>query len=85
MARWKKTMTARGWTKYLFEDCYSGQCSLQKSSSAEESRVWLGLEGDCPITHPITGESLGMRMHLNQKQAAKLALKLAAFAETGEI
>ena len=83
MAKWKKTKTARGFTKYLFEDCYSGECSLQESSSADESRIWLGLEGDKPLTHPLNGASLGMRMHLNQKQAAKLAVKLAAFAETG--
>jgi len=85
MTKWKKSKTNRGWTIYLFKDYYGEECSLQKSSSAECDQVWLGLQRDDPKKHPVFGDSLGMRMLIDRKLAAKLALKLAAFAETGEI
>ena len=74
----KKTKTSKGFRLYEFKDCYGGKCSLQMSSREEDPRIWLGLD-----SYPDQ-VNIG-RMHLNRKTAAKLALKLAAFAESGEL
>jgi hypothetical protein len=81
----KKSKTKRGFVIYEFKDRYGGDCSLQKSSNAEEDQVWLGLDLTEMPTHHATLEPLGVRMLIDRDLAAKLALKLAAFAETGEI
>lgn len=81
----KKTKTNRGFALYTFKDCYGGDCSLQESSRADEIQVWLGLDAKECEKHHVTGESLGMRMLIDQKLARKLGLKLIAFAETGLI
>ena len=81
----KKSKTSRGFSLYTFKDYYGGNCSLQKSSSAEIDQIWLGLDAEEMPKHHVTGENLGCRMLIDRKLAAKLALKLASFAETGEI
>lgn len=81
----KKSKTNRGFRLYTFKDVYGEQCSIQKSSHAEKDQIWMGLDADEVRTHHVTGQSLGMRMLIDRKLAAKIALKLAAFAETGEI
>jgi hypothetical protein len=58
---------------------------LQKSSRGTEDQVWLGLDTKEIPAHHVTGQILGVRMLIDRKLAAKLALKLATFAETGEI
>lgn len=81
----KKKKTNRGFVLYEFKDFYDAPCSLQQSSTVIDG-VWLGLDGVKEVPkHHVTGESLGVRMLINRKLAAKLALKLAAFSETGEI
>ncbi|RPI83375.1 MAG: hypothetical protein EHM34_05370 [Nitrosopumilales archaeon] len=82
----KKSKTSRGFTLYTFTEIYGGQCSLQMSSCADEPRVWLGLDSGKTWNETAPKEQfVGSRMLINRKLAAKLALKLAAFAETGEI
>jgi len=81
----KKQKTDRGFALYNFKESNGLPCSLQKSSRADKDEIWLGRHGDEPEKHPVFGVSLGMRMCLDRKLAAKLARKLAAFAETGEI
>ena len=74
--------TARGFKIVKFKDVYGCDCSLQESSSAEEERVWLGCD-NCPPKHPVTGEELNPRMHLNVKQIKKLIKYLQNFVDTG--
>ena len=81
----KKSKTSRGFTLYTFKDVHEDECSLQESSRVDEINCWLGREGDVVKVHHVTGESLGMRMCLNQKLARQLGIKLIAFAETGII
>lgn len=81
----KKKKTNRGFVLYEFKDFYGSNCSLQKSSSAEYDQIWLGLDTDTIPLHHVTGQPLGVRMLIDRKLAAKLALKLAAFSETGKI
>lgn len=69
----KRTKTARGFRLYDFKDRNAIACSLQASSVATESLIWLGRDGD------------GTRMHLTRKMARELAAKLMVFAETGEL
>jgi hypothetical protein len=66
-----KTTTSRGFLLYSFKDCYGDNCSLQKSSSANEDRIWLGVEDS--------------RMHLSQQQVKKLIPLLTVFVNTGEL
>lgn len=39
----KKTKSSRGFDLIEFVDDYGEECSLQKSSSAEVDRIWLGI------------------------------------------
>jgi hypothetical protein len=54
----RRSIDNRGFTHVKFKDIYKHKCSLQESSLAEESAVWLGTE--C------------CRMHLNKKMAEEL-------------
>lgn len=60
--------TNRGFSIISFKDCYNQECSLQESSSAEESRIWLGVHEN--------------RMHLNQEQVKELLPFLQRFVKT---
>jgi len=80
--------TERGFELIEFADMYGAKCELQQSSLAEHeepgtSAVWLGLAGDNAPTHPKFGTSLGMRMHLDRKQAAALIGHLQSWLRTG--
>lgn len=81
----KKSKTSRGFTIYKFKEYYGADCSLQKSSNSEVDQVWLGMDVQEIPKHHVTGQSLGVRMLIDRKLAARLALKLASFSETGEI
>jgi len=89
------TKTERGFALSEFVDRNGEACSLQKSSSAIEDSIWLG------ITNPdvkICIKGIGWRkvempedalisgrMHLNQEQVAELIPHLQRFVETGEV
>ena len=67
--------TSRGFERIDFKDCCGEECSLQASSLAEyekpgTSAVWLGCNE--AKNHPLTGEPLSPRMHLNREQVAAL-------------
>lgn len=63
--------TTRGFLFTEWLDTMRQRCSLQKSSVADEDRIWLGVED--------------YRMHLNQEMVAALLPLLQRFVETGEL
>lgn len=92
-----KKQTERGFNVSEFTDCYGTKCSIQKSSSAMEDRIWLGANKlSVQKFHPNTnnpwrevdfsgGQYVGNeRMHLNQDQVKDLLPYLIKFAETGD-
>jgi len=44
----KNTKTERGFEITEFEDTYGAKCSLQKSSSAMEDKIWFGVNNADP-------------------------------------
>jgi len=70
----KDSKTQKGFEITEFEDTYGVECSLQMSSSAEEDKIWLG------VNHVNV-----YRMHLNREQVAELLPYLERFVETGRI
>lgn len=76
--------TSRGFEFIEFKDCYGEKCSLQASSLAEyekpgTSAVWLGCEE--ARKHPVTGEPLSPRMHLNRDQVTALIAHLQSWLD----
>ena len=67
----KRRVTNRGFGIYEWRDFYGQDCSLQESSLAEPSCVWLGAGSD--------------RMHLTQDQCRELGALLSYFAEEGKL
>ena len=93
----KFNKTNRGFAIGIFTDRYDVECSIQKSSLATENAIWLGCEDVDPRCF-IPGANppwqkvelpkdtiCNTRMHLTQKQVAKLLPVLQHFAETGEL
>ena len=85
--------TNRGFSIVSFKDSYGHMCSIQKSSSASEPKIWLGLDEIDPFTNVdnkivkfTLPESVvvNARMHLNQEQVKKLLPILQKFADTGD-
>jgi len=87
--------TARGFSIINFRDDYDKSCSLQKSSSAEADKIWLGVD-DANAKYLVKGEGWKeyklpdgvetfTRMHLTQEQVKQLLPYLNAFVETGEL
>ncbi len=85
--------TNRGFSIFSFQDSYGHMCSIQKSSSASEPKIWLGLDEidaftnvDSRIAKFTLPESVvvNARMHLNQEQVKKLLPILQKFADTGD-
>lgn len=87
--------TNRGFDLIEFTDDYGYKCSLQKSSSAEADKIWLGVI-EPGIKYLVKG--LGWqdfklpegvetfsRMHLTQDQVRDLLPYLQRFVETGEL
>jgi hypothetical protein len=87
--------TARGFRCWGFTDRYGNRCSLQKSSLATDSAIWLGCDDPAPkvLVHgqgwqPVKlpeGTSCNTRMHLTLGQVRQLLPMLQHFAETGEL
>lgn len=71
--------TGRGFLRGEFQDLYGSRCSIQESSLAEEHAIWLGVHEASPAYQIKEG----IRMHLNQKQAAALLPLLEHFVKTG--
>lgn len=96
----KLSKTARGFPYYEFKDNNGVTCSLQKSSSALEPKIWLGVDDGNPqimaskiieggigwVKYPIPEDVLlTTRMHLTIAQVKKLIPVLQNFVKTGEI
>ena len=109
MSRFKKSKTNRGFPIITFADDYGVPCSIQKSSSAMEERIWIGVTDkncrvmasnhpdlaakrtDCPphernngwVDYPLPPDAVvTTRMHINRRQARKIAAILLHFSET---
>ena len=78
----KLAATSRGFLRAEFRDRYGADCSIQESSLATESCIWLGCERES-LGH--NREPIGARMHLTQALAAELIPLLQHFVETGEL
>jgi hypothetical protein len=70
--------TPRGFGVFKFKDRYGSECSLQESSLATESAVWLGVDKD------FNGNEC-TRMHLTRKQVASLLPALTRFVQSGSL
>ena len=91
----KKTTTCRGFRVYEFYDRNGEACSLQASSVATESLIWLGTDDAKPQVlvagqgwQPIAMPEDYMattRMHLDRKTVSRLLPKLIRFAILGRI
>lgn len=87
--------TQRGFLLGEFTDLNETKCSLQKSSLATDSAIWLGVDyvdlkvlvqgkGWTPVPVP-EGTTQAARMHLNRAMVLELLPQLQHFAETGEL
>lgn len=86
-------VTQRGFKRVDFSDFYGVECSLQDSSLATESAIWLGCNEPRPrVLIPGKGwtdielprDSVSnTRMHLTQAQVKELLPLLTYFAENG--
>lgn len=70
--------TKRGFMRGAFTDLYNSKCSIQESSLAGMSAIWLGVDTD------FEGRNC-TRMHLSRDMAAALIPLLQHFVETGEL
>jgi hypothetical protein len=92
--------TERGFNCGKFLDDNGVECSIQKSSSAMEDKIWLGIAKADPIIlsskiiengvgwakYPIPEDVfIGTRMHLSIEQVKQLLPMLNKFVETGDI
>lgn len=92
--------TQRGFHHITFKDRYEEQCSIQKSSLATESAIWLGIDKPVPkIMASQTPEGgtgwkdvplpegtlLSGRMHLTRRMVAEMLPILEYFVENGEL
>lgn len=73
----------RGFLSGDFQDLNGIRCSIQKSSLATDSAIWLGVH-PAPDEHERRGYG-PTRMHLNRQHVAALLPLLKHFAETGEL
>jgi len=73
----------RGFLRGRFKDRYGADCSIQKSSLAEEDCIWLGCDHE--TRHHVTGDPVGARMHLTRDMASDLLPILQCFVDTGGI
>lgn len=89
-----KSKTTRGFDILYFNDDNGELCDIQQSSSADKSRIWLGVHsskaeilankteqgGTGWVKYPIPEDvMITHRMHLSRKQSILLAFKLLKF------
>lgn len=73
----QKKQTARGFTFYEFFDTNRIRCTLQKSSSGNEPKIWLGVDSPSLLN--------SSRMHLTVEKVRMLIPLLQKFVKEGEI
>ena len=74
----KLSETNRGFKVKSFKDCSGASCSIQESSSDEESKIWIGIDDADEVL-------LTTRMHLTRTQVRGLLPVLKKFMNTGAI
>lgn len=80
MADFEFKPTSRGFILCEFHDRYGAKCSVQESSLATESCLWLGVDSD------LNGNDVEYgRMHLTQDMARKLLPILRHFIREGTL
>jgi len=55
-----ESKTNRGFGLIEFEDCYGKKCSIQQSSIATESCLWLGVDDAEPIIMKSDAQRMGL-------------------------
>lgn len=95
-----KTKTIRGFDILHFHDDNEELCDIQQSSTADKSRIWLGVHnakaeilasktkqgGTGWVSYPIPEDvMITHRMHLSRKQFISLAFKLLKFGLFGKL
>lgn len=90
----ERSLTNRGFEINNFCDSDGELCDIQRSSSAEEDKIWLGTHDPNPkqlasktpqggtgwVNYKLPDDVLiNHRMHLTRKQAVSVALKLLKF------
>jgi hypothetical protein len=87
----------RGFKGGKFKDSYNNECAIQKSSSAMDDYIWLGI--DKPKLTVFKDENMGeyletklpenwrvySKMHLSREQVAELLPILQKFVDTGDL
>jgi hypothetical protein len=86
---------ARGFKVGTFYDYYDVECSIQESSLATRSCIWLGTDtktiktlipGKGWTSRPIKDDELvSTRMHLTRRQVKSLLPYLQKFVKTGRL
>ena len=87
--------TARGFSHGKFKDDNGVECSIQDSSSASASCIWLGVEDANPMM-PVEGKGwvpvdyppmtlFHTRMHVDIKLGKRLLRSLREFIKTGNV
>lgn len=56
----EKAFTQRGFGTYQFKDSYGEECSLQKSSSAMEDKIWFGIDDPNPRIMVLNAFRMGL-------------------------
>lgn len=59
----KKNKTSRGFNFFEFVDSYGSNCTIQKSSSAMEDKIWFGVNDANPIIMVTDAKRLGMQIN----------------------
>lgn len=95
-----KGKTSRGFNCAAFEDIYGAECSIQKSSLADDEAIWFGVDDAAPkvmastvregltgwVKYPLPdGVNLNTRMHLSREQVNALLPILQRFVDAGDI
>ncbi len=57
----KKNKTLRGFGIIKFKDIYGAECSLQKSSLADEDAIWFGTDDADPKVLAFEAASVGIK------------------------
>ncbi len=95
----KKDTTNRGFALYEFTDSKNTPCSIQKSSSAMEDKIWLGANeiglkrfeanigwSDVELVNTISNHYVANnRMELTREQVAEMLPILQKFVDTGDL
>ena len=89
--------TQRGYNIVNFTDSQRLECKLQKSSIADENRIWFGIKnprltiyqdekkGKYMTVKMPDNWDVDSYMHLNQEQVKEILPALIKFANTGEL